>query len=103
MENARAMPTDPLAIREILADRAGEAMALNDRHLNPQLGRIVRTLGFDRTWVAGEGAHLIDDTGAQYLDQIHQALSRQGCTLLAVRERPAKPYKDQPFDANVKK
>lgn len=34
---------------------------------------------------------------------IHQALSRQGCTLLAVRERPAEPYADQPFDANVKK
>ena len=34
-------------------------------------------------------------------DSIHQALSRQGCTLLAVRERPAQPYKDQPFDANV--
>jgi hypothetical protein len=34
---------------------------------------------------------------------IHQALSRQGCTLLAVRERPAQPYEDQPFDANVKK
>jgi ornithine--oxo-acid transaminase len=62
------MSTDPLAIGEILARRAGEAMALNDRHLNPQLGRIVRTLGFDRTWVAGEGAHLVDDTGARYLD-----------------------------------
>lgn len=36
-------------------------------------------------------------------DSIHQALSRQGCTLLAVRERPAEPYADQPFDANVKK
>jgi len=33
---------------------------------------------------------------------IHQALSRQGCTLLAVREHPAQPYKDQPFDANVR-
>ena len=30
-------------------------MALNDRHLNPQLGRIVRTLGFDRRWVARRG------------------------------------------------
>src|ERR671931_2020556 len=58
----------PPAVQEILADRAGEAMALNDRHLNPQLGRIVRTLGFDRTWVSGEGAHLIDDRGERYLD-----------------------------------
>ena len=34
---------------------------------------------------------------------IHQALSRGGCTLLAVREKPADPFADQPFDANVKK
>ena len=62
------MSTLPPEIREVLGARAGEAMALNDRHLNPQLGRIVRTLGFDRTWVSGEGAHLIDDRGDRYLD-----------------------------------
>jgi ornithine--oxo-acid transaminase len=55
-------------VAELLAARAGEEMALNDRHLNPQLGRIVRTLGFDRRWVAGEGAHLVDADGARYLD-----------------------------------
>ncbi len=43
-------------------------MALNDRHLNPKLGRIVRTLGLDRQWVRGEGAHLIDAHGNRYLD-----------------------------------
>jgi ornithine--oxo-acid transaminase len=55
-------------VREILAARAGEEMALNDRHLNRKLGRIVRTLGFDRQWVRGEGAHLIDAQGNRYLD-----------------------------------
>jgi ornithine--oxo-acid transaminase len=55
-------------VREILAGRAGEEMALNDAHLNPQLGRIVRTLGLDKPWVAGEGAHLIDAEGNRYLD-----------------------------------
>jgi ornithine--oxo-acid transaminase len=43
-------------------------MPLNDRYHNPQLGRIVRTLGFDREWVRGEGAHLIDADGTRYLD-----------------------------------
>src|SRR5258705_11857360 len=62
------MRSTPPEIHELLAERAGEAMALNDRHLNPQLGRIVRTLGFDRTWAAGEGAHLIDERGERYLD-----------------------------------
>jgi ornithine--oxo-acid transaminase len=43
-------------------------MALNDRFLNPQMGRILRTLGFDRSWRGGEGAHLIDADGERYLD-----------------------------------
>ena len=56
------------SVQELLALRGGDAMALNDRYLNPQLGRIVRTLGFDREWVHGEGAHLIDAEGTRYLD-----------------------------------
>lgn len=59
-------PTPP--VRDILGSRTGEEMALNDRHLNPQMGRILRTLGFDKTWVRGEGAHLIDSSGERYLD-----------------------------------
>jgi ornithine--oxo-acid transaminase len=55
-------------VRELLAARVGEEMALNDRYLNPQMGRILRTLGFDRSWVRGEGAHLVDAGGERYLD-----------------------------------
>src|SRR5271163_1136549 len=55
-------------IRDILRRRTGEELELNDRYLNPQMGRILRTLGFDRTWVRGEGAHLVDDRGDRYLD-----------------------------------
>jgi ornithine--oxo-acid transaminase len=56
------------AIGETLERRSGEELELNDRFLNPQLGRILRTLGFDRVWRGGEGAHLIDDRGERYLD-----------------------------------
>jgi ornithine--oxo-acid transaminase len=62
------MPSVPPTVREILASRSGEEMTLNDGYLNPKLGRIVRTLGLDRTWVAGDGAHLIDSGGNRYLD-----------------------------------
>jgi ornithine--oxo-acid transaminase len=55
-------------IDEILAGRAGEEEALNQRHLNPQLGRILRTIGFDRRWVEGDGAYLVDERGDRYLD-----------------------------------
>ncbi len=58
------------SIGELLARRTGEEMALNDRYLNPQMGRILRTLGFDKTWVGGDRAHLIDSEGQRYLDLI---------------------------------
>jgi ornithine--oxo-acid transaminase len=58
------------SIGELLETRAGEELALNDRYLNRQVGRIVRTLGLGRTWVGGEGAHLIDSEGRRYLDLI---------------------------------
>jgi ornithine--oxo-acid transaminase len=64
----RRSPAPIPSVREILARRTGEELALNDRHLNPQMGRILRTLGFDRVWVSGEGAHLIDSEGQRYLD-----------------------------------
>jgi ornithine--oxo-acid transaminase len=63
------MPDEtPPTVREILERRSGEELALNDSFLNPQMGRILRTLGFDRVWSGGEGAHLIDSDGERYLD-----------------------------------
>jgi ornithine--oxo-acid transaminase len=58
----------PPPISEIIAARTGEELELNDRFLNPQMGRILRTLGFQKVWTGGEGAHLIDDRGERYLD-----------------------------------
>ena len=55
-------------LAQVLEDRAGEAMELNQRYLNRQLGRVVRTLGFDREWVHGRGPYLIDAEGQEYLD-----------------------------------
>src|ERR1017187_7025203 len=55
-------------VAQIISERSGEEMALNDRFLNPQMGRILRTLGFDKVWRGGEGAHLIDADGERYLD-----------------------------------
>jgi ornithine--oxo-acid transaminase len=63
------MPREPIpTVRAILDGRTGEELALNDRYLNPQMGRILRTLGFAKTWTGGEGAHLIDSAGTRYLD-----------------------------------
>jgi ornithine--oxo-acid transaminase len=58
----------PPDVADLLELRAGEALALNQRHLNPKLGRVVRALGFDVDWAQAHGAYLIDRRGHAYLD-----------------------------------
>ncbi len=58
----------PTEIADLISGRSDEAMALNQRYLNRQLGRVLQTLGFDRNWVRGEGPYLIDSEGQEYLD-----------------------------------
>jgi ornithine--oxo-acid transaminase len=40
------------------------------RTINPQFVRVLRTIGFDRTWAGADGAHLIDVDGNRYLDML---------------------------------
>jgi ornithine--oxo-acid transaminase len=51
-----------------LAAHAGEAFALHERHLNPQMVRVLKTIGFDRRYVRAEGPYLFDEAGTRYLD-----------------------------------
>ena len=40
------------------------------RTINPQFVRVLRTIGFDRTWVRADGAYLFDVDGNRYLDML---------------------------------
>jgi acetylornithine/succinyldiaminopimelate/putrescine aminotransferase len=55
-------------LSEILEQRHGENFKLHARYLNPQLTRVLETLGFDRFYVRGEGCYLFDAEGERYLD-----------------------------------
>jgi acetylornithine/succinyldiaminopimelate/putrescine aminotransferase len=52
----------------LLDSRRGEDLDLWARTINPQFARVLRTIGFDRTWARAEGAYLYDSQGARYLD-----------------------------------
>ncbi len=58
----------PFDVARVLAARSGENFALHERYMNHQLARTLRTLGFDRNYVRGEGCYLYDDAGHRYLD-----------------------------------
>jgi ornithine--oxo-acid transaminase len=55
-------------ISELVAKRGGESLDLWARTINPQFARVLRTIGFDRTWTRAEGAYLWDDAGNRFLD-----------------------------------
>jgi len=56
------------SLAELLDSRRGEDLDLWARTINPQFVRVLRTIGFDRTWSRAEGAYLYDADGARYLD-----------------------------------
>ena len=55
-------------LAELLDQRHGENFQLHAKYLNPQLAKVVKTLGFDRFYTRGEGCYLYDDEGKRYLD-----------------------------------
>jgi ornithine--oxo-acid transaminase len=58
----------PFDVARVLEERHGENFSLHQQYLNPQLARVLKTLGFDRYFVRGEGCYLYDDRGEKYLD-----------------------------------
>lgn len=57
-------------LAKLLAERGGERYELHARHLNHQLPRMLRTIGFDKVYDRGEGAYFWDDEGNDYLDML---------------------------------
>jgi acetylornithine/succinyldiaminopimelate/putrescine aminotransferase len=57
-------------LAQLLETRHGENFQLHAQYLNPQLAKVVKTLGFDRFYERGEGCYLFDDEGRRYLDML---------------------------------
>ena len=58
----------PFDVGALLEARGQEAFALHERYMNPQMPRVLRTIGFDADYVRAEGAYLFDRDGRRYLD-----------------------------------
>ncbi|MFD4791171.1 aspartate aminotransferase family protein [Streptomyces sp. NPDC058459] len=57
-------------LEALLAARGAERYDLHARHLNPQLPRMLHTIGFDKVYERAEGAHFFDADGNDYLDML---------------------------------
>ncbi len=57
-------------LADLVARRGREKFALHEAHLNKPLVKVLRTIGYDRTYVRGQGAYLWDEEGNRYLDHL---------------------------------
>ena len=55
-------------LNAVLGGYRGDSYDLHSEFLNPQLVKVLRTIGFDRHYVRGAGSYLVDDHGDSYLD-----------------------------------
>jgi len=61
-------PTMDVDFMSWLAQHRGRAYELHEQHVNPVFVKMLRTIGFDKGYVRGEGAYLWDADGNKYLD-----------------------------------
>ncbi|HMF23967.1 MAG TPA: aspartate aminotransferase family protein [Pseudolabrys sp.] len=57
-----------LEIADLFAEAEADRYALHTRHLNEQMVRVLKTIGFDRGYQRGKGQYLYDRQDQQYLD-----------------------------------
>lgn len=62
--------SEPFDLPGLIARRGDERYALSREYTNPQLTRVLRTIGFDRVYTRGEGAYFYDTEDAPYLDML---------------------------------
>ncbi|MFJ1757106.1 aspartate aminotransferase family protein [Kitasatospora sp. NPDC088134] len=61
---------EPLDLAALLDARGGERYELHARYLNPQLPRMLHTIGFDRSYERAKGPYFYDAEGNEYLDML---------------------------------
>jgi ornithine--oxo-acid transaminase len=72
MTNAAAcaapMTAPKLDLEHLLRTNQAQTLNLHEQYVNPAFAAVLRTIGFDATFVRGQGAYLWDDRGRRYID-----------------------------------
>src|SRR4029077_13924672 len=57
-----------LDVSEMFVERQGQRSSMHSRHLNEQLVRVLKTIGYDVGFQKDQGQYVFDREGARYLD-----------------------------------
>lgn len=60
--------TAPFDLAGLLRAREDDGLEVFERHINPAMAGVLKTIGFDANYVRGEGPYLFDDRGRRYID-----------------------------------
>ncbi len=55
-------------IADLLVEHSGENFTLHEEHLNTQIVRVLKTIGYDRVYTHAKGPYLYDQDDQEYLD-----------------------------------
>jgi len=58
----------PSYIADLIQDHAGQNFTLHEEHLNTQMVRVLKAIGYDRVYTSAKGPYLYDNQGHEYLD-----------------------------------
>jgi ornithine--oxo-acid transaminase len=58
----------PSYIADLIQDHAGQNFTLHEEHLNTQMVRVLKAIGYDRVYTRAKGPYLYDNQGHEYLD-----------------------------------
>ena len=58
----------PSYIADLLKENAGQNFTLHEEHLNTQMVRVLKAIGYDRVYTRAQGPYLYDNQGNEYLD-----------------------------------
>ena len=59
---------DTFDLKSLISGRERDNLRLHEEHINPQFAKVLRTIGFDRSYVRGEGAYLYDTENRRVVD-----------------------------------
>jgi ornithine--oxo-acid transaminase len=60
----------PFDLKQLLSKHRGREIELLRDTMNPRFAKVLQTIGFDPNYVRGQGAHLWDQDGNDYLDML---------------------------------
>jgi acetylornithine/succinyldiaminopimelate/putrescine aminotransferase len=60
----------PFDLKELIGLNQGQQLSLLSDYMNPQMAKVLKMIGFDPIYVKGQGSHLWDTRGNDYLDML---------------------------------